>query len=315
MRDAFIDALGKLAEQDDRVILVTGDLGFKVFDEYRSRYPSQFLNVGIAEQSMAGIATGLALEGHVVFLYSIANFTFMRCLEQLRNGPAYHDCNVNVVSVGGGFSYGQLGMSHHATEDLSLMRCMPTSMVACPAEEWEVAATTQLLANGRGLKYLRLDKSSSQDSRSTDSAILSVGQPRCLRTGSDITLVGCGGIVAEVVLAAAELARGGISAEVISTPFLKPFDAAMIQRSVGRTGVLVTVEEHSVRGGLGGLIAEELSELGCMPPVFRRIGLREPFATVVGDQQYLREKYRLSAQAIVGVVGEALEVFPWSRAA
>lgn len=306
MRDEFIRTLGQLAEQDDRIILVTGDLGFSVFDEYIQNHPHQFLNAGIAEQSMAGLATGLAREGHIVFLYSIANFTFMRCLEQLRNGAAYHDCNVNVVSVGGGFSYGQLGMSHHATEDLAIMRCMPTTMVACPAERWEVGVLTRAISENSGLTYLRLDKSCSPSTKTAGERSLPIGKSRVLRTGTDFSLIATGGIVGEVVQAAEQLALDGISAEVISVPYIKPFDPGTVEQSAIKTGRVVTVEEHSIHGGLGGVVAEALAERGCMPRVFRRIGLREPFASVVGDQQYLRRTYGLSAESVVAVVMQEL---------
>jgi transketolase len=306
MRDEFIRTLGELAECDERVMLVTGDLGFRVFDEYIEQHPHQFLNAGIAEQSMAGLATGLAREGHIVFMYSIANFTFMRCLEQLRNGAAYHDCNVNVVSVGGGFSYGQLGMSHHATEDLAIMRCMPTTMVCCPAERWEVSVLTRTISAYPGLTYLRLDKSCSPSTQSEGENSLPIGKSRVLRAGKDVSLVATGGIVGEVVEAAERLARVGISAEVISVPYIKPFDPEAVETSARKTGRVVTVEEHSIHGGLGGVVTETLAECGSMPKVFRRIGLRERFASVVGDQQYLRHTYGLSADSIVTVVAQEL---------
>ncbi len=302
MRDTFIKTLCELAEKDNRVTLVTGDLGFGVLDDYRSRFPRQFINAGIAEQSMAGLATGLAMEGHIVFLYSIANFTFMRCLEQLRNGAAYHNANVNVVSVGGGFSYGQLGMSHHATEDLAIMRSMPTNMVACPAEDWEVSATTRAMAATAGLKYLRLDKSASRSTHPSAPTSINPGIPRLIRAGSDVTIVACGGIVDEVLSAATHLSRQGVSAEVLTTAFLKPFEPTYICRSVEKTNALITVEEHSISGGLGGLLAEELGEKSRMPRLFRRIGLREPFASVVGDQTYLRQVYGMSAEGIVNCI-------------
>jgi transketolase len=306
MRDEFIQTLSELAEHDERIMLVTGDLGFNVFNDYIKEHPRQFLNAGIAEQSMAGLATGLAQEGHIVFLYSIANFTFMRCLEQLRNGAAYHDCNVNVVSVGAGFSYGQLGITHHATEDLAIMRCMPTTMVACPAEHWEVGALTRATVETPGLTYMRLDKTCARSTHSEGENSLPIGKSRLLRTGSDISLVATGGILGEVLRAANELALQGVSAEVISVPFIKPFDASVVGNSAKKTGCVITVEEHSIHGGLGGMIAETLAELGVMPKVFRRIGLRERFTSVVGDQEYLRQRYGLSAEAIVAFVNRQL---------
>jgi len=315
MRDQFIETLSELAEQDERILLVTGDLGFRVFDDYIKQHPHQFINAGIAEQSMAGLAAGLAQEGHIVFLYSIANFTFMRCLEQLRNGAAYHDCNVNVVSVGGGFSYGQLGMSHHATEDIAIMRCMPTTVVACPAENWEVSEVTKQISKSSGLTYLRLDKTVSPDSCSHGEGVLPLGIPRVLRSGDDVTLIATGGIVGEVIRAADQLAFYGVSAEVISVPFIKPLDPGFVQKSAKKTGRVITVEEHSIYGGLGSVIAEELSESGCMPKFFRRVGLREPFASVVGDQQYLRETYGISAESVIDLVMREVSGQPVADAA
>src|SRR3990170_3459063 len=168
MRDAFIDRLSAMACRDPRVMLITGDLGFGVFDSYRQRFPAQFINAGVAEQNMTGIATGLALEGHIVYTYSIANFVFMRCLEQIRNDAAYHDCNVNVVAIGGGFSYGALGISHHATEDLAIMRAVPGVTVVAPGDDWEASEATAAVATSPGASYLRLDRSARLASRDVD---------------------------------------------------------------------------------------------------------------------------------------------------
>ena len=137
MRDAFMNALFDLAELDSDVMLLTGDLGFGVFEEFEEKHPSQYLNVGVAEQNMIGIATGLALEGKKIFVYSIGNFPTLRCLEQIRNDACYHMLNINIIASGGGFSYGGLGMSHHATEDLSIMRALPDMSVVAPATAWE----------------------------------------------------------------------------------------------------------------------------------------------------------------------------------
>ena len=315
MRDTFISALTGIAEQDERVVLITGDLGFKVFDNFRKKHADQFINAGIAEQSMAGIATGMALEGYTVFLYSIANFTFMRCLEQLRNDAAYHECNINVVSVGGGFSYGQLGMSHHATEDLAIMRCMPTSVVASPSELWEVTELTRVMYQSKGLSYLRLDKSNFESEENQIEEHLTFGSPRVIRDGCDVTLVATGGVVTEVIEAADALLTKGISACVISAPFIKPIDISVISSSAKKTGALFTIEEHSVLGGLGSVVAEELMENGSAPAVFRRIGLREKFTSVVGDQRYLRHTYGMSAKNIVAQVCDQLMLKRQKKAA
>ena len=150
MRDAFIRQLACLAKDDARIVLLTGDLGFGVMDEYRRILPEQFINVGVAEQNLAAVATGMALEGHIAFTYSIANFPTLRCLEQLRNDACYHGANVKTVAIGGGFSYGNLGFSHHATEDLAILRSLPGMIVVAPADLWEVEQATIALTLASG---------------------------------------------------------------------------------------------------------------------------------------------------------------------
>src|SRR3954463_15148368 len=140
-------------------MLITGDLGFAVLDDYRKRFPRQFINAGVAEQNMTLVATGMALEGHIVFTYSIGNFPTLRCLEQIRNDAAYHGANVKVVAIGGGFSYGALGMSHHATEDLAILRAIGLTVVA-PGCDWEAAEAVNALVEKEGTCYLRLDRPS-----------------------------------------------------------------------------------------------------------------------------------------------------------
>src|SRR6266567_4176597 len=160
MRGAFFRALLRLAEQDERVHLIVGDLGFGVVEDFAQRFPKRFLNVGVAEQNMTGIAAGMALSGKIVFTYSIANFPTLRCLEQIRNDVCYHDANVKIVAIGGGFSYGALGISHHATEDLAVMRALPQISVVAPGDRWEVSEATKAIAYAPGAAYLRLDKTS-----------------------------------------------------------------------------------------------------------------------------------------------------------
>ena len=156
MRDHFIQRLGELVQQDPNILLITGDLGFGVFNDFRENYPANFINVGVAEQQMTGLATGLALEGKTTFTYSIANFATLRCLEQIRNDAAYHGANVNVVCIGGGFSYGALGISHHATEDLAILRSIPDITVVAPCGYWETMAATAAIAQEPGTVQLLL---------------------------------------------------------------------------------------------------------------------------------------------------------------
>jgi len=314
MRDHFIARLTDLAAADPRIVLITGDLGFGVLTEFAQRFPKQFINAGVAEQNMTGIATGMALEGRIVFTYSIANFVFMRCLEQIRNDAAYHDANVNVVSIGGGFSYGALGISHHATEDLSIMRCLPGLTVASPGDDWEASEATEAIANTPGTCYLRLDKSSAGHTQRPGETF-QLGQARVLREGHDLTLVGTGGILECVLAAAEELARQGIRCRVLSVHTIQPLDVESLSRAARETGGLITIEEHTVYGGLGGAVAEALLEHGTAPRVFQRMGLRGEFSSVVGSQQYLRQKYELDADAIVATALRTLARRPPRRLA
>ena len=297
MRDAFVARLSELAERDPDVVLITGDLGFGVLTEFAKRFPRQFVNAGVAEQNMIGIASGMAREGFKVFTYSIANFAFMRGLEQIRNDASYHDGNVNVVAVGGGFSYGALGISHHATEDLAIMRSLPGLTVLSPCDDWEAAESAEAVAALPGTSYIRLDKTPASTTRVADEEFV-VGEARCVRQGDDLTLVGTGGAVGECLAAADQLAERGVSCRVLSLHTITPLDFNALRRAATETGGVITVEEHTVNGGLGGAIAEALLESGTVPGFFHRVGLRDGFSSVVGSQSYLRRQYELDAVAI-----------------
>jgi len=306
VRDRFIERLCLVAERDAKVMLVTGDLGFGVLDEYRRRFPRQFLNAGVAEQNMTGLAAGLALEGHTVYTYSIANFVFMRCLEQIRNDAAYHDCNVNVVCVGGGMSYGQLGVSHHATEDLAIMRSLPGVTVVAPGDDWEAAEATEAIARRPGVCYLRLDRAGQEVACAARRRAFELGKARLVRDGDEATIIASGGVLAEAAAAADRLAKTGVSCRVLSVHTLKPLDSETLVAASCETGGVITVEEHTVDGGLGGAVAETLLEHGAAPRFFRRLGLRGGFASAVGSQAYLRRRYGLDADAIVTAVAESV---------
>ena len=303
MRDRFVRTLHECAKADPRVILVAGDLGFGVLDKYAEDLPAQYLNVGVAEQNMTCVATGLALEGHVAFTYSIANFPTLRCLEQIRNDAAYHGANVNIVSIGGGFSYGALGMSHHATEDLAIMRAIPQITVVSPGCLWETEQATRALIEAPGTGFLRLDKS---DAGETGQAgeLFELGRPRRLREGGDVTLLTTGGVLGEVLEAETALRENGIGCDVFSCHTLKPFYPDEILASIGASRRVVCIEEHIVSGGLAGLIAETLLDAGISPKWFERIGITGGFCFEVGSQAHLRRRYGLDAASIENAVGE-----------
>lgn len=303
MRDHFIKRLTQLAAADSRIMLLTGDLGFNVLTDFGTKYPKQFLNVGVAEQNLTGVATGLALEGLIVFTYSIGNFPTLRCLEQIRNDVAYHNANVKIVSVGSGFSYGSLGMSHHATEDISIMRAIPGITIFSPGDLWESMEATDAAVKTAGPCYLRLDKSSAGSSEAPGEKFV-IGQPRLRREGNDLTIIATGGIVDEALKAAELLAAKKIQVRVLGIHTIRPLAPEAILAAARETGGIITLEEHTVEGGLGGLVAETLLEYGALPRFFRRMGLRNGFSSIVGSQAYLRKRYGLDAEAIVQTVLE-----------
>jgi transketolase len=302
MRDAFVKALTELAEEDPAVILVNGDLGFGVLTDYIRRFPDNYVNAGVAEQNMTALACGMALEGARAYTYSIANFPTLRCLEQLRNDVCYHGAAVTVVAVGGGFSYGPLGMSHFATEDLSIMRSIPGMAVVAPSDPWmSYELTRQLHRTGRPA-YLRIDKGLA----GLPPSPVELGKVRPVRDGTDGLVFAIGGILGEALAAAETVSSEGISIAVVDVHTLKPLDVEGVRCAARNHACIVTLEEHSVVGGLGSAVAEALLEGGMAPRKFRRLGLDDRFPEVVGDQAYLRRTYGLDREAVVGTFHEML---------
>jgi len=298
VRTAFVQALVELARKDERIWMVVGDLGFHALDPFVEEFPDRFINAGVAEQNMTGLAAGMAMSGKIVFTYSIGNFPTLRCLEQIRNDVCYHSANVNVVSVGGGLAYGALGATHHCIEDLAIMRVMPHMTVVAPGDPVEVEMATRAIAETPGPCYLRLAKTG--EPRIHPAGVdFELGKAIMVREGSDLTLISTGEMLYNTVKSAERLAEEGIQARVLSMHTLKPLDVAAVLRAAQETSIIVTVEEHSVIGGLGGAVAEVLAELSDSPFALKRIAMRESFCSEVGSQAYLREANGLSIGGIV----------------
>lgn len=300
MRDAFVRTLRELADQDPDVILVNGDLGFGVLTDFIENRPTQYVNAGVAEQNMTGLAAGMALEGARAYTYSIGNFTTLRCLEQLRNDVCYHDANVTAVAVGGGFSYGQLGMSHFATEDLAILRALPGMTVVAPSDPWQAAELTRQMYAKAGPAYLRIDKDKAGLPEAPGEVTL--GKVRVVREGRDATVFTTGAILVEALAAADVLAGEGIELTLVDVHTIKPLDSEGVVAAARATGVVVTLEEHTVIGGLGSAVGEALLDAGAAPRGFRRMGVRDLYPTVVGDQRYLRREYGLDSVALAATV-------------
>lgn len=305
MKEALVDQLIELAAADSRMLVLTADLGFGMFERFSERFPKQFINVGVAEQNMTGVATGLALDGRIVFTYSIANFPTLRCLEQIRNDACYHGANVKIIAVGAGFSYGALGMSHHATEDIGVVRSLPELTLFSPGDNWEAAQCTAAAAKQPGTCYLRFDKGSQLNTGRAEESF-EIGRARRLRDGFDATLAVTGGMLGETLAAADLLAAQGIDCRVLSFPTIKPLDIDALAAAALETGGLFTVEEHTIEAGFGGAVAEQLLETGAVPRTFHRFGLRAGFSSVVGSQSYLRRIYGFDAESIATGVLERL---------
>ena len=304
MRDAFVRALAELADQDPDVILVNGDLGFGVLTDFIENRPTQYVNAGVAEQNMTGLAAGMALEGARAYTYSIGNFTTLRCLEQLRNDVCYHEANVTAVAIGGGFSYGQLGMSHFATEDLAILRALPGMTVVAPSDPWQAVELTKQLYAKAGPAYLRIDKDKAGLPEAPHDVTL--GKVRTVREGADATVFTTGAILVEALAAAEVLAGEGIELMLVDVHTIKPFDAAGVVAAARATGVVLTLEEHTVVGGLGSAVAEALLDAGAAPRAFKRLGVQDIYPSIVGDQRYLRRAYGLDSVALAAAVRDAL---------
>lgn len=305
MRDRFVKTLCTLAESDKNIYLLTGDLGFGVLDKFWNKYPDHFINAGICEQNMTSVAAGIALEGKTVYTYSIANFPTMRCLEQIRNDVAYHNANVKIVAVGAGFAYGALGMSHHATEDIAIMRAIPNMTVFTPCDLYETEAVTKMANEIKGPCYIRLGRGKEQDLHKGTEKIV-FGEANCLREGKDTVICVAGAIANEAIAAAEQLKQAGISCTVFSFPSVKPIDKKCILTLANRFKVIYTLEEHNIVGGFGSAVMEVTAEAGKASKIIR-FGLQDTFTSVVGSQKYLRNYYGMSADKIVAKIKQSLD--------
>lgn len=305
MRSAFIRALLELAERDERIHLVVGDLGFGVIEPFAQKFPWRFVNAGVAEQNMTSIAAGMALCDKVVFTYSIGNFPTLRCLEQIRNDVCHHNANVKIVSVGGGFAYGALGASHHATEDIAVMRALPQVTVVAPGDPFEVECATRALVAHDGPAYLRLGRSGEPI---VHRAVVDfrLGKAIQVTDGNDLTLITTGAMLPTAVNVAAMLESDGIHPRVLSMHTIKPLDTEAILTSAKNTSAIFTMEEHSIIGGLGSAVAEVLAENCEHRVLFKRIGIPSTLSTVIGSQEFLMESCSLSVRGVLQSISASL---------
>lgn len=302
MRDTFVKILFNLSKQDNLIRVVTGDLGFGVLKPFYQDSPDVFINAGIAEQNMTSFAAGLALEGFKPVTYSIGNFPTLRCLEQIRNDICYHDANVKIVCVGGGYTYGVLGMSHHATEDIGVMRTIPNLVILSPCDKNEAISCTNYMMSLNQPCYLRLGRNGSSDFTDEEVATTLPSINKILN-GYDIGVFCTGEIVCEAIEAASELKeKHNISLAVFSCPLLKPFPNADFLKIIKKFGfmAIITLEEHNVINGLGTIISNCFDTIKEKPCIYK-MGIADKFCSVVGDQKYLRKINKIDCDSIVNL--------------
>ena len=304
MRSAFAHVLLDLAAEDERIVLLTGDLGFAVLEPFAERYPDRFWNVGVAEQNMVGIATGLAEAGHTPYVYSIATFASMRGYEFVRNGPILHELPVRVVGVGGGMDYGHNGVTHYALEDAGIMRVQPGIAVVAPADPEQTRAALPALQALPGPVYLRLGKES-QPVPGLDGRF-GLGRAERIGDGRDAALVALGGMGATAVEAAEQLAAQGVDAAVHVVSSLNPAPTADLVEALADVPVALSVEAHYVNGALGSLVAETIAEHG-LPCRLVRAGLRATPIGATGSRPHLYERHGLSPDQLAASVLQALD--------
>lgn len=308
MRDTFTRCLEAYAADHPELVLVTGDLGFGVLRPFMERFPEKFINAGIAEQAMMSMAAGLALEGKTVVVYSIGNFPTLRCLEQIRNCCAYHQANVKIVCVGAGFTYGTLGMTHHATEDMSALRLLPGVKVYAPADAIETEAVMGPFLSEPGVAYLRIGRGGEKLNHEAGSLDgYQGGKALEQRKGTDAYILTAGNMLPSALEAAKLLEEKGLSIGVASFPTVKPLDVDYIQNVCENTGLIYTLEEHTVMGGFGGAVCEAVCGFEGKRARVVRIGLNDTYCAVVGNQTYLEKHFGLDGESVAQRVWEDLK--------
>ncbi len=300
MRDAFVRKLSEEAQTNKDIMLLVGDLGFGVVAAFGDSYPKQFLNCGVAEQSMVGVAAGMAAAGRRPFVYSIANFPTVRPLEQIRNDVCYHGLGVTIVSVGAGLAYGSLGYTHHAVEDISILRSLPGMRVYSPADALECAAAVDQILADPSPAYLRLGKNK-EPRMHEEQPDLSSGAPLLIRDGSDVTLLVAGPIVTQALEVASQLEPQGLSVRVLTCPVIKPLNAEAIREAASGTCGIVTLEEHTILGGFGSAVLEAFAVRGWRTPILP-LGLDDAATHIIGEQEWIRERAGLSTDHVRGSV-------------
>ncbi|MEW5864877.1 MAG: transketolase C-terminal domain-containing protein [Pseudomonadota bacterium] len=301
MRNAFADEITRIGREDERVVLLSGDIGNKLFDRFKEAAPGRFYNCGVAEANMMGVAAGMALCGLRPVVYTITPFTTTRCFEQIRVDVCYHRAPVVIVGTGSGLSYADLGPTHHSLEDLAILRTLPEMTVLAPADSIELRlALRQALRLNRPV-YMRIGKKGEPLVHAQEPEF-EIGRAITVRGGTDVCLIGTGVMVAVVLDAAKLLAQRGVSARVDSFHTIKPLDVERLAEIFSRYGLVAVAEEHGRIGGLAGAVAEWLAAQDSPSGRLLAFGTGDAFMHEIGSQRYARLKFGLTAENIAAQV-------------
>ena len=295
MRNAFADELTALADRDPRIVLLSGDIGNRLFNDFRDRHPERFYNVGVAEADMIGIAAGLALGGMRPVAYTIASFAIYRAFEQIRVDVCYPNLPVLIVGVGAGLGYAANGPTHHSCEDLAVLRALPNMSLLCPADAWELRSLLGKALELPGPAYMRIGKKGEPLVHSARPEV-SIGKAITLREGSDVALLCTGTLLPQALVTAVELGKSGISASVHSVHTVKPLDEGLLSRVFQDARIVATIEEHSRIGGLGGAVAEWRCDHPEGQARLLRFGAPDAIHHHSGEQEHARVLCGLTAE-------------------
>lgn len=304
MRNAFAETLTQLASEDTRLVLLSGDIGNKLFDNFKKIDANRFYNCGVAEANMMGVAAGLALSGLRPVIYTITPFTTTRCFEQIRVDVCYHRAPVIIVGTGSGLSYAELGPTHHSLEDMAILRTLPGLCVLAPCDATELELMLREALKQDNPVYIRIGKKG-EPAIHPQAPKLRIGEALVVKEGLNVALLSTGIIMPEVLKAAELLKDQGVSAEVVSFHSVKPLDTAYLQQAAARFKLIVTIEEHGLIGGLGGAVAEWRAHNNATVPLLS-VGTPDQFMCEIGSQKYAQVKYGLEAEQILARVLERL---------
>jgi len=305
MRNAFADEVAQLAAIDPRVVLLSGDIGNRLFDPFKSRFPNRFYNCGVAEANMASMAAGMAMCGLRPITYTITPFNTTRCLEQIRDDICYHNVPVLIVGTGAGLSYASLGCTHHSCEDIAFLKNIPNMTVLCPADAMELRSLLRLSFQWPGPIYMRIGKTGEPKIHPEPPA-LTIGKGHLLQNGRDLCLLSTGNMLPIALETANILKTSGIETEIVSLHTVKPLDTDLLSQLSIRFPLLVTLEEHSLIGGLGSYVAEWMADHAISLRLLR-FGTQDKFPHPIGSQKYIRELFGLTPEKIASRILETIE--------